>query len=228
MSLHSIEASPIEAVFFDLDGTLVDTAPDLYLCLAEALNTFGLQCPGLETIRHQVSHGTQAMLKAASGFAQEDPAFLELERCFLERYQANICRHSRLFPGMEQVLGHLQQQKIPWGIITNKPAFLTQPLCLAMGLVAQAACILSGDSLPWCKPHPAPILHACQTAGTAPAKSLYIGDARRDIEAGRAAGCPTLIASYGYIGPEDKPTDWHANGIILEPLEILAWLKNQG
>lgn len=214
----------IRGVFFDLDGTLVDTAPDLHLSLAEALEGFGLESPGLDAIRHQVSHGTQAMLQAGSGLDALDPAFASLETLFLARYQVNICRHSRLFNGMAQVLEALEHQGIPWGIVTNKPGYLTEPLCRSLGLDRRAASILSGDSLPWSKPHPAPIRQACREAGVAPEASLYIGDAERDIQAGRAAGSLTLIASYGYLGPDDRPERWQAHGAIQEPLALLDWL----
>lgn len=213
----------VQGVFFDLDGTLVDTAPDLHLSLAEALEHFGLQCPSLDEVRLQVSHGTRAILEAGC----RDCADLEaLERLFIARYQANICRHSRLFPGMTEVLDALEQARIPWGIVTNKPAFLTRPLCQALGLVQRATSILSGDSLPWAKPHPAPILHACKEAGVAPEASLYLGDAQRDIQAGRAAGSYTLVAGYGYLSPDDRPEDWQADGQIARPLELLDFLAD--
>jgi phosphoglycolate phosphatase len=219
--MQSDTHTAIQGVFFDLDGTLVDTAPDLHLSLAEALEHFGLQCPGLDEVRLQVSHGTRAILEAGC----RDLADLKaLERLFIARYQANICRHSHLFPGMAEVLDKLEQARIPWGIVTNKPAFLTQPLCAGLGLAERTASILSGDSLPWAKPHPAPILHACREAGVAPQDSLYIGDAQRDIQAGRAAGSYTLVAGYGYLSPDDRPEDWQADGSINEPLELLAWL----
>lgn len=220
MSKHRF---PIQGVFFDLDGTLVDTAPDLHLSLTEALEHFDLDAPSLEAVRLQVSHGTRAILEAGcSSF----PHFEELESLFIARYEANICRHSRLFPGMAEVLDWLEQASIPWGIVTNKPAFLTQPLCTGLGLEARAASIISGDSLPWAKPHPAPILHACKQAGVSAEASLYIGDAQRDIQAGHAAGSYTLIAGYGYLGPEDRPEDWQADGSIELPLELLDFLSD--
>lgn len=222
MSKHRF---PIQGVFFDLDGTLVDTAPDLHLSLTEALEHFDLDAPSLEAVRLQVSHGTRAILEAGcSSF----PHFEELESLFIARYQANICRHSCLFPGMAEVLDALEQARIPWGIVTNKPAFLTQPLCAGLGLAERAASIFSGDSLPWAKPHPAPILHACEQAGVAPEASLYLGDAKRDIQAGRAAGSLTLVATYGYLGPDDRPEDWQADGHIQSPLELLDFLSNEG
>ncbi|MBF0255200.1 MAG: HAD-IA family hydrolase [Gammaproteobacteria bacterium] len=217
-------ATAIQAVFFDLDGTLLDTAPDLAYCLNQSLQRHGRPSLSFEQIRPHVSHGTHALLRAGFGLGPEDPGFAELRDQLLAIYQANLSRHSRLFAGMDDLLQQLEQRDIAWGIVTNKPAFLTDPLAAELGLDRRCRCIISGDTLPQAKPHPAPILHACALAGAPAEACLYVGDAERDIQAGRAAGVRTLAASWGYLGENDRIQDWQADAIIDSPLEILDWL----
>jgi phosphoglycolate phosphatase len=208
------------SVLFDLDGTLADTAPDLAFSLNHALRHFGAEPLPYAQIRAAVSHGTDAMLRLAFGESPSEPQ----RHLLLETYAVHLCRETRLFPGMEQVLETLEQLEIPWGIVTNKPAYLTDPLVQALGLWSRAACVISGDTLPHSKPHPAPILHACQLAGAGPSRSLYLGDAQRDIQAGKAAGTRTLTALYGYLRHDDQPQQWGADGSIATPLELIDWL----
>ncbi len=214
-------------VLFDLDGTLADTAPDL----AAALNTLraeeGLAPLPYATIRPVVSHGTTALIHLSHGTALDMDTLDRLRTRIVALYRENICRETRLFPGMGNVLDSIEAYGLNWGIVTNKPAVLTEPLLAALGLDARAACIVSGDSLNERKPHPAPMWHACHLAGSLAHECVYVGDAARDIEAGRAAGMHTLVALYGYIGTEDDPQGWGADALITTPAEIMTWLDTR-
>ncbi len=215
-------------VFFDLDGTLADTAPDL----ARSLNTLrgerGLPLLAYETIRPQVSCGTDALLRL--GFGEEyasNPIYEGLKERYLELYLDGIADETRLFPGMAEVLERLEGLGIAWGVVTNKPAFLTDPLMEAMNLHKRSASTVSGDTTAFRKPHPAPLLFACKAAGALPRSSVYVGDAHRDIEAGRRAGMQTLAALFGYIAADEKPHDWPADAHIESAHDILPWLGLQ-
>ncbi len=214
----------IRTVLFDLDGTLADTAPDL----GYALNTLLAehQRPTLPkiTIRPAASHGAAALIELGFGIDRTDPHFPPLRERFLEIYRAHLTRETRLFPGMPELLDAIVARGLNWGIVTNKPAFLTDPLVEQLGLRDDAACVVSGDTTGNSKPHPEPMLHACRLAGSKPQECLYIGDARRDVEAGRAAGMQTLVALFGYIGEQDHPEQWGADGLIRHPQDILDWL----
>ena len=210
----------IEHILFDLDGTLADTADDL----ANALNAIrlkhGLTTLPNEVIRPTVSLGGNAMIKLAFDLEEGDTGFELIRDEFLNYYRANIAQETCLFEGMEELLNSLESENKPWGIVTNKPSWLTDPLVKAMSLDKRAACLISGDTLEHRKPHPAPILHACKLMHADPATTIYIGDAQRDIEAGRRAGTKTLIALYGYIDDGDAPADWCADGMVSSPFEI--------
>lgn len=210
----------IEHILFDLDGTLADTANDL----ANALNAIrlkhGLATLSREVIRPTVSLGGNAMIKLAFDLEEGDSGFDLIRKEFLDYYRANIAHETRLFEGMEELLRSLESENKPWGIVTNKPSWLTDPLIKAMSLDERAACVISGDTLEQKKPHPAPILHACSLMRSVPATTIYIGDAQRDIEAGRRAGTKTLIALYGYIDDDEDPDQWCADGMITSPHEI--------
>ncbi len=217
---------PIRTVLFDLDGTLADTAPDL----AHALNTVRLahDLPALsfETIRPVVSHGGRALIQL--GFAdipESEPEFEALRQELLQIYHGNIASHTVLFPGMSELLEQLEQRGHRWGVVTNKPGWLTDPLMEALQLKQRADCIVSGDTLAQRKPDPAPLLHACELCGSQAGECLYVGDAERDIDAGRRAGMQTLVALFGYIGDDDNPETWGANGLVETPEAILQWLE---
>ena len=203
----------IRAVLFDLDGALADTAADLARALNAIRGKYARPALPLARIRPLVSLGGAAMLKLAFNVK-------EGEDC----YAANIARETRLFEGMERVLNDIETEA-KWGIVTNKPAWLTEPLLRELRLDKRAACVVSGDTLAERKPHPAPVLHACRLIGVAPAETVFIGDAERDIEAGRAAGARTLVAAYGYLADGAAPEDWRADGIVESPLEIKARLR---
>ncbi|MEN9705165.1 MAG: hypothetical protein RLZZ393_1044 [Pseudomonadota bacterium] len=212
-----------EAVLFDLDGTLVDTAPDLVGALDDLMAEESRAALPYATTRAVASHGSNGLVSL--GFPGiEGKEFENLRQRFLDLYAGRIARRSRLFEGCEALLGELERQGRPWGIVTNKPAFLTTPLLAALGLDLRAGCVVSGDTLAQRKPHPAPLLHAAALIRTDPERCLYVGDAERDIQSARAAGMPVLVARYGYLGPDDDPANWAADGTIDDPLAVLAWL----
>lgn len=219
------ERQPLRAVLFDLDGTLLDTAPDLAGALNRLRLREGLAPLPYARIRPHVSHGSVALTRLGFALAEDDPRFETLRLQLLEEYHACLAERTVLFDGMEGVLAHLVSAGLKWGIVTNKPGWLTLPLMTQIALAHPPGCILSGDSLPVRKPDPAPLLHAASLLGEAPGHCLYIGDAERDVEAGRRAGMRTLVAGYGYLRAEDDPRLWGADGLIETPAELLDWLR---
>lgn len=211
-------------VLFDLDGTLVDTAPDLGHALNEMRVRRGLAALALDAIRPQASHGSQGLLRLGFGVTQEQPEFATLRLEFLDIYERHLVRESRLFPGVADMLVGLERQGLAWGVVTNKPARYTEPLLAQLGLAPRATCIVSGDTCAHNKPHPDPVLHACRVARTDPGDCLYVGDAERDIQAARAAGMPALVALYGYLANDDTPEDWGAQGYLDTPTDLLDYL----
>ena len=211
----------IKAVLFDLDGTLADTAGDLAYALNATLQHYGHAPLPFERIRPVVSHGGIALIRLGFGLQPEDPGFEDKRQYLLKIYQENICRQTRLFDGMAQVLEHLEQQRKPWGIVTNKPSWLTDPLMEQLPLPATTSCIVSGDTCAHNKPHPQPLLYACKLLNSAPEQTLYVGDAERDIQAGKAARMPTACACYGYLQAQDQPRQWGADYQLAHPLELL-------
>jgi phosphoglycolate phosphatase len=214
------------AVLFDLDGTLADTGKDLAYALNQTLQHFEQPALPYEIIRPVVSHGGIALIKLGFGIVPESPGFEERRQFLLDVYKDNLCRETRLFPGMDVVLADLESRHLPWGIVTNKPAWLTDPLIAAMQLEQRAGCVISGDTCEKRKPHPQPILHACELLDCEPKRTWYIGDAGRDIEAGRAAGCVTVGALYGYLHPEDPPDAWQSDLTIDKPEQLLDLLND--
>lgn len=217
-------AQAIRTVLFDLDGTLLDTAPDMAAALNAVLTEEGFPQLPYEHIRNHVSHGSSALVELGFGREQTEADFLRRRQRFLDIYNENLHLDTELFPGMASLLAYIERHGMNWGVVTNKPAFLTDPLMASLGLTARAACIVSGDTTDERKPHPKPMLHACELAGSSAGECLYVGDASRDIEAGRRAGMATLVALYGYIDEFQKPEEWGADGMINEPREILDWL----
>ena len=214
----------IRTVLFDLDGTLADTAPDM----AHALNTLLTEeghAPLAEThIRPVVSHGSPGLLKLGFSMGPPDADYERLRTRLLDIYAANLCRKTRLFPGIHELLQALARRGINWGIVTNKPAFLTDPLVRQLNPVPPPVCVVSGDTTTNRKPHPEPMHLACTQAGSQPPQCLYVGDAERDVQAGREAGMKTLVALFGYISASESPASWGADGMIRTPQEILEWL----
>ena len=176
------------------------------------------------TIRPVVSHGATALLKIGFTVPPETEEFAALRERFLAIYRDCLSVHTRLFPGIADLLDTLEDRGLKWGIVTNKPSWLTEPLVADLGLRNRAVCVVSGDTTVNRKPHPEPMLHACHAAGVAANECLYVGDARRDIEAGRNAGMRTLVALFGYLGDTDDPAEWAADGMVAQPGDILSWL----
>lgn len=200
------------AVLFDLDGTLVDTAPDMVRILAEMLQAYGEPSLPYDLVRSVVSNGSLGLVQL--GFPRLDvDRHRELQAEYLDRYEADVCRDSLVFPGLDDCLDLLDDSEISWGIVTNKPKRMTSLLLRALDIDRRAACVVSGDTLPERKPHPAPLLHGAEIAGIRPADTIYVGDAARDIEAGRAAGMATVAAGYGYIVDGDAACDWGADAV---------------
>ena len=214
----------IKTVLFDLDGTFADTAPDLAYALNATLQAQGKAPLSFETIRPVVSHGARALIELGFQLHETDSLYPSIRQQLLDIYANNIARHTSLFDGIALLLESLAQRRINWGIVTNKPANLTQPLMQALGLYDQASCVVSGDTLPQRKPDPAPLLHACTLAGSRVMECVYVGDAERDIIAGERAGMHTLVALFGYLSATDHPERWGADALVTNPLEILDWI----
>lgn len=208
-----------DAVLFDLDGTLVDTAPDMVAVLQAMQASRGREPIQYESARRQVSNGAIGLLRV--GFPELTVEFGdEYHTEYLDRYTSSVCNESRLFDGLAALLDRLEQAGRPWGIVTNKPEHLTNLLLDELKLTARSACTVGGDSLPVRKPHPDPLLHACDLAGVAAHRTIYVGDAARDIEAGLAAGMATVAATYGYISEDDDPAAWGADAMAANVEEL--------
>lgn len=215
----------INTVLFDLDGTLLDTATDISNALNELRISHQLPPLPLKLVRPYVGYGSREMLKLAFDVDEDNPRYTELLDGFLHAYQTHLSRTTTFFPGMEQVLTHLEDNKITWGIVTNKPSRFTFDLLKALKLERRAACIICGDSLSKRKPAPDQILHACELIKTTPSSTLYIGDTSIDVIASKAAGTKSLVALYGYIKAEENPASWNADGYVDQPLGIIDWLQ---
>lgn len=210
----------LEAVLFDLDGTLADTAPDLGAALNRVRRDAGLPTLPLDVLRPYTSHGVRGLLRAGFGIGPEDSAYAPLAERFLDFYAADLCVETRLFAGIADLLDRLDAGAIAWGIVTNKRERFTAPLVAALGLAGRTVCVVSGDTTAAAKPSPLPILHACERLRCQPAGTLYVGDDRRDIEAGKAAGTRTAAVSYGYLGVDGDPHSWDADFIVDHPRQL--------
>lgn len=208
---------------FDLDGTLIDTAPDMTDTLAELCRAHARHPPEYRLSRATISNGALGLI----GLAFPDADQAERQRLYdeyLQRYADRLYRSSSLFEGMEEVLSALEASRVPWGIVTNKPQRLTEALLEGLGLASRSAVTVGGDTLPQRKPHPAPLLHAASTLGVDPSECVYVGDNARDIDAGRAAGMSTIAAAYGYILPNDDAWSWQADLVIEHPVALMPAL----
>ena len=213
--------SPYQGVFFDLDGTLADTAPDLVAATNQLLVARNLTPKPYEFLRPYASAGARGLLEGAFGITPDHPDFLSLRDEFFANYENALLVHSTLFDGMDHLLEQMEKANIPWGIVTNKSERFTNPLTDLMGLRQRAVSTVSGDTTPHAKPHPVPILHAARIANIDPTKSIYVGDDIRDVIAGKAAGMLTVAAAYGYCGCKEPPEAWGADYIINNPLDLL-------
>ena len=214
----------VRGVLFDLDGTLLDTARDM----AEALNRLreseGLDRLPFERIRPLVSHGAPRLIRLA--FGEPAPAQYEsLRTRFLDFYFSALAVHTRPFDGFERVLDRVEHAGMPWGIVTNKPGWLANPLLAQLGLAPRCGCVVAGDTLAERKPHPLPLLHAAALLGVSPGECVYVGDAERDVQAARNAGMIPLVAGFGYLGEGEDPGAWRPEAIFSRPEDLLDWLE---
>lgn len=213
-------------ILFDLDGTLVDTGPDLAAALNTLLERHGRAPLDYAAIRPVASHGTPGLLGLGFGLGPDAPEFASLRQEYLALYEATDYAQSRLFDGLAETLAWIETHGLSWGVVTNKPARFTLPLMAALQLDTRAACIVSGDSAVRPKPDPAPMWLACEQAGVTPAQCLYVGDAARDVEAAHAVAMPCAIAEWGYLGAEDRPQEWGAEFSFATPTDLLRYLRN--
>ena len=214
----------IKAVLFDLDGTLADTAPDLGYALNQQRIARGLSPVPLELIRIEASAGARGLLGLGFNIAPGDSDYPDMREEFLDLYAARLCHDTQLFPGVSELLDQLDARKLPWGIVTNKPARFAKPLIHLLGLSQRAACLISGGDTTHSKPHPEPLLTASHALAIAPDTCIYLGDDVRDVEASLAAGMEPVIARYGYLGNGHPPESWGARYLIDHPRELLAYL----
>lgn len=215
----------IRAVLFDLDGTLIDSAPDLGAAADKMRTDRGLPSLPLDRYRPMAGAGARGMLGEAFGMAPDHPEFLTLREEFFVNYEARMTELTSIFDGVPELVEQILQRKLAWGVVTNKAARFTEPLTRAMPLFATAGAVVSGDTTPHAKPHPAPLLEAATRLGLQPGQCIYVGDDERDIAAGLAAGMGTVAATYGYLGAKANPMEWGAHAAIKTPSELLQLLK---
>ncbi|MGH8213981.1 MAG: HAD family hydrolase [Rhodanobacteraceae bacterium] len=219
---HPVLPQPLAGMFFDLDGTLVDSAPDLHDALVALCIERDREPPPYEAARAVTSRGARAIV--ASGFADLGPDAVDaLLPRFIELYVDTRTARTRPFPGIEELLRKLESRGIKWGVVTNKAGFMTAPLMEQLGYASRTAAVVSGDTLPECKPHPAPVLLACRQAQVDPSKCVFVGDDPRDVQAGRAAGLYTIVADWGYLDP-DAAKQWGADACADDAAQIAQWL----
>jgi 2-phosphoglycolate phosphatase len=222
----SAPSGVIKAVLFDLDGTLLDTALDFMEALNKLRAEENLAPLPYETVRCQVSHGGHALVRLGFGTLEPD-AHEAMRMRLLNIYRKQLAKHTRLFEGGDEMLRDLERRGMAWGIVTNKPGWLTDPLLIEVGLHTRARAVVSGDTLPERKPHPMPLLHAAATLGVSPGECVYVGDAERDMQAAKAAGMYALIAGFGYLGDDDRADGWFSHGWLAAPLDLLGWLDTR-
>jgi N-acetyl-D-muramate 6-phosphate phosphatase len=216
----------IEAVLFDLDGTLADTAPDLARTVNLMLKSRGLAPVALEKVRPHVSKGARGMIVSAFAIGTDHPEYPALRDEFLRLYADNLCVDSRLFPGMESLLAHLEGESIPWGVVTNKFERLARLVIAGLGLGDRAAIVVGGDTCARAKPFPDPLVFAAASMEIAPRNVLYVGDDERDVQAARAAGMPVVVAGYGYLGDGPPPAMWGGDAIVESVADLERWIRD--
>jgi len=218
-----VKAEQPSTVLFDLDGTLIDTAPDFIRCLNELRQQHGLTALPADLIRRSVSNGARAMVRVGFGLEPEHPDYLDKHTAFLDLYEAGVAVETRLFEGMDALLRSLERKSIPWGIVTNKPVRFAAPLVKALRLDERCASLVCPDHVTLRKPAPEALFLACKQIGADPAKAVYVGDHERDIEAGRNAHMKTIAVRYGYIEEPEAVDLWQAD-IVADTVSDLAKL----
>ncbi len=223
---HGAALRACDAVLFDFDGTLADTAPDLAAAVNQMRHARGLAPTPYEKLRPLASAGARGLIGGAFGIGPDDREFAAMREEFLANYAANLRVETALFAGIDEVLDDLDARGVRWGIVTNKVARLTDPLVKLMDLDSRAACVVSGDTTPYSKPHPAPLLHAAQVLGIDATRLVYVGDDLRDVQAGHAAGMATIAAAYGYCGNVEPPAQWNADFVADTTESLFALLQH--
>ena len=213
-----------ELLLFDLDGTLVDSAPDLAGAANDLRDQHGLPPLPYAALRPLVGSGARGMVGVAFGVGPGDERFADLRDAFLARYAQRLLAQTRVFEAMRPVLDKLDAHRQRWGIVTNKAMRFTEPIVNGLGLAARAAVLIAGDTTAYAKPHPEPLLEAARRGGVAPGACAYLGDDQRDIVAGRAAGMGTLAAAWGYLGQGEPVQAWAADAVFDSPVQLLQWL----
>jgi phosphoglycolate phosphatase len=214
---------PSQAVLFDFDGTLADTAPDLAAAVNRMLRDQGHEPLALERLRPFASAGARGLVHAAFGVKPDDPEYKALREAFLDFYAERVCHHTRLFPGIAELLAELRRRDIRWGVVTNKATRFTEQILVSLGL--KPDCVSCGDTTPHLKPHPAPLLHAAGQLNLPPQACWYLGDDLRDMQAARAAGMHPVAVEWGYHHPDSgAPGTWEAEAIIAHPLDLIPHL----
>ena len=216
----------LRAVLFDMDGTLLDTAPDFIAICQAMLAERGLPSIADQSIRDEISGGARAMVATTFMMDPESPGFETLRLEFLERYLKACAVHSRLFDGMTELLADIEKANLLWGVVTNKPLRFAEPIMHQLGLAERSALLICPDHVTHSKPHPEPLILACKMLDLDPASVLFVGDDLRDIESGRDAGTRTAAVRYGYIHPDDNPDHWGADVVVDHPLELRKVLDN--
>lgn len=211
-------------ILFDLDGTLVDTAPDLGYALNLQRQRHGLEPLPLNEIRPYASHGSKGLLSVGFNLNPEDACFADMRQEYLDLYDQVFTRSPVLFDGMAAVLDEIEGRNLSWGIVTNKPRRFSEPMIRALQLQERARCLVCGDDAARAKPYPDTLLMACRMTSSNVVDCLYVGDAERDVQAGKAAGMKTVVALFGYIDETDQPQEWGADAMIAQPAELLDLL----
>lgn len=225
MNRPASRSSLVDLVLFDLDGTLIDSAPDLAGAANDLLALHGRPPLPVDALRPMVGSGARGMVGLAFGTKPGDAAYENLRVAFLDLYEQRMLRMTKVFDDMQPVLAAIEARGLRWGVVTNKAMRFAQPIVQALGLADRAAVVIGGDSTPHSKPHPEPLYEAARRARAEPARSVYIGDDVRDIQAGRAAGMSTGAAAWGYLGLGEPVGAWGADAVLNRPGELLNWLE---
>lgn len=224
-SVSRSDATDIRAVLFDLDGTLIDSAPDLAGAANEMRTVRGLQPLPYERLRPMVGSGARGMLAASLQVAPDHAEYEAMRHEFLHRYEQRMLQETYIFDTVQPLLDRLNGRGVPWGIVTNKAERFALPVTRGLGLFERAGCVVGGDTTPHAKPHPEPLLEAARRLNLAPEQCVYVGDDERDMLAGHAAGMLTVAAAWGYLGHEAQIDSWGAHFIIEHPMELLKYLQ---